>query len=201
MQTSVDIANMALARIGKPPVSAFTDGTTQSELVRRFYPYSRDEVLTLYDWKCAKKRVSLAPEAVSQTSTKYAFQYPLPTDLLRVVYMYSTLEEDDSARVEKPWMVEGERLHTDAENIGILYISQLEDATKIDRHVADTISLNLATKIGFPLSAGIPLVQALQLEYQQQLLNAKMIDGMIAQEQKHIPEEMPEPRKFWEDVT
>lgn len=201
MQTSVDIANMALTRIGKPPISDLNQGTAVSELCRRFYPYARDEVLTSYDWKCAKKRVPIAPEAVSTTKTKYLYKYPLPNGVLRVVYLYSTVAEDESARVNQPWMIEGRSLYTNASDIGILYISSLEDAREIDRHVADVISVSMAIKIGYPLSAGIPLVQALQMEFAMAMQNAQMLDGLVAQEQKHIPEEMPEPRQFWEDLT
>lgn len=203
MQTEVDIANMALARIGKKAITGFDDHTdSTANLCRQFYPYSRDEVLSAFNWSCAKTRAALAAEAlpVNPFDTKFSYLLPNNPAVLRVIHLYSAGEDGGNQRLDVEWKIEGNRLLTDVENIGMLYIGRVEDATKLTRPVAEVISLNLARKLCTSVAGAMPLLQAITAEYSMQMMNAQMIDGLLAQEQTHLPRSKPERRQWWDTL-
>lgn len=85
MSSSVQIANLALTKLGEPnPLLALTDDTNAGRVMSRIYNLVRDAELRRNHWKFSILRTSLT----ALTSTPlwgYQYEYPLPSDFLGLV--------------------------------------------------------------------------------------------------------------------
>ena len=57
--TDVDIANLALAKLGQDAITTLTSGTRDATIVNRWFNQNREYCLTLYDWTCVSARTAL----------------------------------------------------------------------------------------------------------------------------------------------
>lgn len=80
MASEVDIANLALARLGDDATVSELDppeGSTQAENCATFYPIARDSLLEMHNWKFATTRIALASvDLPSNPGWLYAYQEP-----------------------------------------------------------------------------------------------------------------------------
>lgn len=138
--TTVDIYNRALDRIGvSEAVRSEGDDTQERIICEREYPAARDAVLSLFPWACARKRATLAiMDEVPAFGFSRAFR--LPPDF------HSIVEIDGSPRREG-FVLEGDRLLSNAEECRIIYISNAVGAHELSPHVAELLSLELARRI------------------------------------------------------
>lgn len=78
----VNICNLGLAKVGHKArlVSLLSDiRTTEADVARTFYKYTKNEVLGAYDWWFARAIVPLAP--VSFTFEDWTYCYVVPADV------------------------------------------------------------------------------------------------------------------------
>ena len=138
--TTVDIYNRALDRIGvSEAVRSEGDDTQERIICEREYPAARDAVLSLFPWACARKRATLATvEEPPEFGFERAFQ--LPPDFV-------TLVEVDGSPRRDGFVLEGDRLLSNAEECRIIYISNSVGAHELSPHVAELLSLELARRI------------------------------------------------------
>lgn len=77
MAGAVDIANLALGRIGHSKrLAALTDPGLAAECCASLYPVVRDRLLQQYDWQWAETCVALAVSTASVPGWRYAYAYP-----------------------------------------------------------------------------------------------------------------------------
>lgn len=79
----VDIANLALIRIGVKNISSLTENSVQAITANTTWQYIRDEVLSVKEWAFAKTRVALAKNLIAP-AYGFSYAYTLPTDFLRL---------------------------------------------------------------------------------------------------------------------
>ena len=83
MAADIDIANLALGRIGvRSFISAFTDNSENAEVCNQFYPLIRDKVLSSFPWAFAQKRAPLAllTQPMWSVATTYALNQQVTYD-------------------------------------------------------------------------------------------------------------------------
>lgn len=80
--SEVDIANLALTKLGQQPITSFADNTSRSSIMARNYPMLRDK-LQRKRWNFNRKYTVLAART-GVPPFEYAYAYPLPDDYLRV---------------------------------------------------------------------------------------------------------------------
>ena len=86
MASEVEIASMALNKLGAQRITAFDDGTNRSNLCRDFYPSVRDATLRAYPWNCSINQKLLAAEVAAPLfGYSYKFQLPVLPYCLRVL--------------------------------------------------------------------------------------------------------------------
>ena len=71
VSADVDIANMALQRLGQPVISSLTDSGRDAEICNQLFAQNRNYCLMLSDWQCVTQRRVLARTgnyAISDTS-------------------------------------------------------------------------------------------------------------------------------------
>src|SRR4030042_3821298 len=60
VSTAVDIANIALQRLGQPTITTLTESSRDAPICNQLYDQNRDYCLMLADWDCLLKRQTLA---------------------------------------------------------------------------------------------------------------------------------------------
>ena len=85
--TDTGIANMALSHVGaESDIESLTEKTAEAIQCNLWYNFSRQQILEIYDWSFARRRLGLAPhdDTISETSTdpwagvwSFRYQYPL----------------------------------------------------------------------------------------------------------------------------
>lgn len=80
--SDVDIANLALSKLGQQPITSFADNTTRSSVIARNYRLLCDK-LQRKRWNFNRKYTTLAATNVIPPF-EYAYAYPLPDDYIRV---------------------------------------------------------------------------------------------------------------------
>ena len=87
MASEVDIANLALSRLGDDAtVSSLTppEGSAQAEHCATFYPIARDSLLEMHNWGFATQRAALAPVDVPYDAG-FLYAYAAPADIIQVI--------------------------------------------------------------------------------------------------------------------
>lgn len=137
MADKVTIVNRALSLLGAEPITALTEGTPEADIANRMYDESRRAILSETLWNFAKKRVLLneidEDPAWQLDQVRNIFQ--LPSDIIRIFGI-----SDRNAI----WLIEQDRLLANVNEIGIIYVFNLEDTTKFSASFTDAFADKLA---------------------------------------------------------
>jgi hypothetical protein len=81
MATDIDIANMALSRLGtRATVADLTENSTEAREINRWYATIRDELQGLIDWNF--NRVTRALSSSGTAPDRWGYSYAYPSDCL-----------------------------------------------------------------------------------------------------------------------
>ena len=158
MASEVDIANLALARLGdvasiasiSPP-----EGSAQAEHCARFYPIARDSMLELHDWKFATRRAALAQ--LSTTSWNWAYAYGVPANTIRVLSVLPAESSPDDEGVDFDLENQADGTPMVLSNLPyatIRYTTRVTDTTKFPPLFTDALAWLLASHLAGPVIKG-----------------------------------------------
>jgi hypothetical protein len=167
MATSVvSLVNNALGLIGAEFITSMDDPKRAAQLAKQFFPDTRDAVLRAFSWNCVEKAVVLAP--LAQTPPfKWAYQFQLPSDFLRVISIEESTE----------YKVQGRKLLANVNTISLTYIYREQDVSQYDPLLASCIEARLASQLAIPVLENTGLADAMLQLYTQRLREAKGIDS------------------------
>jgi hypothetical protein len=166
MSSEVDLSNLALSHLGDaaevvaidPP-----DGTAQSALCGRFYPFARGVLLEMFPWTFATKRVALA-EVDNPSPDDWSFAYALPSTCLRPLSsLLPGVPErylgTDSDLGSFPYVIEAAPdgspvMYTNVETATLRYIDLITDTTRYTPGFTLALSRLLAAYLAGPLLKG-----------------------------------------------
>lgn len=170
MPSNVEIANLALSRLGADLILALDEDTENGRKVNAIYEIVRDIMLAKHPWNFALKRVSLALLA---ETPNFGFDnvFQLPPDYLRVI------KTDQATDVD--YKIEGKKLYTDVSSIKIQYIYQVTDPIEFSQGFIDAFADELAARLAYPITGNRALAADLQ---QLALANLKVAKFQDAQE-------------------
>ncbi len=154
MLTKLDIWNAALQRLGADTAASEYDTGTTSNLCRRYYDMSLNQLLRIFPFSFALKRKELASEAAAPVYG-YAFSFPLPNDFI------SLQEVQD----HKEYVIESGRILSDISECRILYVSSNCDISRMTSDIAECLILLLASKMAFALTNNPSISQSLLDEF------------------------------------
>ncbi len=170
MASWVQIANLALRRLGADRIASLTEDSENARAVNDVHETVRDAVLRLHPWNCALTRASLAADSTAP-SWGYAFAYTLPTDpyCLRVWRLADSMLE---------YRVEGRKLLSDAgAPLQILYIARIANPELFDASLTVTLAAALAAEIAFRLTNSRTAEEAMHKWFEQSLARARSADA------------------------
>lgn len=173
MASKLDICNSALIKLGGTPLIYVPDGSREGALLEARFNFAKDYVLREHPWKCAIKRVALAPLDVTPLSipnnlTQYQYAYQLPADYLRM-----TLNDDDRLFFK----IEGQTFLCNINNAVVKYVFSVTNIPQLDSHLAECIAWYLAQDISMALVQNTQVSDRMLKQYSAFLSRAKFIDA------------------------
>jgi hypothetical protein len=172
MISPVDVANLALLKVGDRVIVSFDEATTAARILTLLYPRMLDAVLRAHRWRFAVRQVALA-QLADPPVWRYAHAYALPTDPYCLKVIRVSVEEDRLA-----WEIQGRTLVTDASLVNIEYIARLEDPMAWDALFLEAFTERLAAELVIPLTDTPSLRQTLLQTYLLKIQEARTSDGM-----------------------
>jgi hypothetical protein len=184
MASAVDIANLALSRIGDNATVSSIDppeGSPQAAHCALFYPMARDTLLAWpkANWSFASRRKELARVTMPWSTWQYA--YAVPNSMLSAIAVlspdapddyttsfpipYSPQEYPGGARgislgyQPQPFVIESDDngqqvIYTNQENATLRFIARVTDTTKYPPMFVDALVWLLASHIAGPIIKG-----------------------------------------------
>ena len=196
MASEVDIANLALAKLGdvasvasiSPP-----EGSAQAEHCAQFYPIARDSMFELHDWKFITRRSNLA--LLSADSWNWNYAYAFPANLIKILSILpaEASPDDDGADYDIENKADGTAMIlTDLENATIRYTVRVTDTGRFPPLFVDALSWLLASHLAGPVIKGEAGMQEAKrcLQMGQAVLNQAIFQDSN-QRQKEITHKVP----------
>jgi hypothetical protein len=172
------ICNRALGRLGSDTITDLSEGNKNAEYCGRFLPEAIEHVLGQWDFKFARRRQRLAPNADSPAfGWKQQFNYPM--DCIRLVKVYggSSLKPEESECV--PYQVENGKILADVDALQVIYIARPDDPNLLPQSVRKAISTHLAYLLSTPLTSSEQLIALIAAEAQTAIETAKKEDAQM----------------------
>jgi len=188
MTSEVDIANMALDRLGHQTITSLDQGTKAADLCARNYPRCRDSLLRAHPWNFAIRRATLALSATTPNH-EFTHQHALPVDCLKVIRtsweangyagaaVYGFPGMNGYAGAAVPYRIEGKFLLCNEAVASIEYTAQITDTAQFDELFTDVLAQRLAAEIGMGLTDNASAVEKLWSIYQNKLNEARLMDA------------------------
>ena len=184
MASNVEIANLALTKLGAERIVSFDDPSKEARALTAIYDLVRDDELRRHRWNFAFKRASLAalPDA---PEWGYTLQYELPSDCLRVDQVGEYFESYLAPGIEyrggpdMPYQIEGRRILTDiAAPLVIRYIYRVTDSGQFDASFVEALACRLAAQLAEDLSQSTGKGEQARKDYQSAIAWARRVSAI-----------------------
>ncbi len=181
--TKTTIVNKALTKVGAQPVVSIDDDTEQARAISRVYELALRSILSECKWNFATRRKLLSVSATEfewyEDSEKYV--YSKPADCIRVFstnYKYAT------------WREEGDYILSDTANLGIRYVTYLDDPAKYSPAFIDAFVDKLCSDIAYSIVNSSSLGDTFFEEYEKlSLPKAMAINGQTGKQIEIVDDE------------
>lgn len=171
MASKVQIANMALSRLGASTITSFSDNTTEAKLINTLFEDLAERAMVQGPWTTCIKQATLARTTNTPTfDYSYEFQLPVDPKCLKVIRVNDRTHKTD-------FRIHGDKLLTDNSEVKILYIGKLTDSEDYGPLLTECIEILLASYLAGPISGSRTLAAELKKEYFEILNNNLAIDG------------------------
>lgn len=160
MASDVEIANLALSRLGQNQIMSLDDASPAARFCKAFYSQTRDEVLQSNPWTFGTAYVTLS-RLTSTPLLEWDYQYQLPSDCLRVIELNGVGTGDRPGY----FVVQGQKLLTNETDAIIRYIQRVTDGALFTPLFVEALSCKLAARIAKPLTGDANAAGGLLTEY------------------------------------
>lgn len=175
MPSHVDLANMAILKVGHRPILTFDDASDTARTLKLLYQPTLDSVLRAHKWRFAVTQAGPLAADKTAPSWRYAARYQLPTDPLCLRVFRVNADENGNT-----WEVQGRFLYTDQAAPMIEYIGRIDNTNLFDSLFIEAFVERLAAEIAIPLTS-TPSLQVQRFQaYQLKIQEARSTDGMEA---------------------
>jgi hypothetical protein len=168
MASKVQIANLALAILGEPPIIALTDEVKGARVMNLLFDTCRDAVLRMHPWNFATRRTLLA-ERVEKPPFGFAKIFALPSDFLRLIRLNDGRD---------PYRIEADGLLSDTDLAQLRYIARIEDTARYDPMFVQTLAAYLAAHGAMPITSSQSIRDGAREQFFAELTEARSVDGM-----------------------
>jgi len=174
--SDVEIANLALQKLGASRIDAFDQDTPNARSIDSAYALTRDRLLRTHPWNFAIKRASVAAKA-SNTVWGDLKQYPLPNDFLR--FLRGTEAGTGDEERERYWKREGDSVVTeDSSPLQFRYIAQITDPAQFDSLFVDLLATTLAYELCEEITQSTSKKDTLAFDRQNIIIEARRVNAI-----------------------
>lgn len=174
MATTLSICNMALAEIGADTIASLDESSVSARECNRVFNQCIEEMLEWSEWQTAIKRATLA-EVANDRFDEWNYAFALPADLGTAILV--RVHSDDTSQrdypiagpftfphqdaVQIPFLIAGEKLYCNVEVAILEYGAKTIDVTKLSAMGARALTLEIASRIAYPIKKDAKLKDAL----------------------------------------
>jgi len=149
MQSTVDLFNTALARLGGDQLIQLTSAQEQTKIGRicaNLFPHVLEMTLSSAAWAFAIRRKLLSTPTIgsdTMTNPTYRFVFELPTDCVKPV----RLEGSAGINRTPAYVIEGLTIRSNVERAVFVYVSRITDPTMWPPLFADALAWAMAGEL------------------------------------------------------
>jgi len=167
MASWVELANIALQKVGEEAITSLTQDADRARAVNRIYRQELLSELRTHPWNCARARAQLAADA-TEPAFGLAYRYPLPADFVRLLPT-STVTD---------WQVEGRYILTDdTAPLEVIYIAEITDPNQMDALLVDAYTSRLAMRICERLTQSSSKREMMERDYNAAVALARKVNA------------------------
>ena len=154
--SDVAIANLALTKLGDLRITSLSENTKPAREVSAVYAMLRDKLQRTYNWRFCVKRAVLAAE-VDVPVFDYSFQYPVPSDCLRILQINAYYPAPDLSDLissgGQEYQLEGGKILTRSSgSLNLRYLCRISDPTKFDTAFDEAFAASIAYNVAESLT-------------------------------------------------
>lgn len=187
MTSRVEIANLALQKLGAKRITSLTQDHTNAIEMNTCFDLVRDAELRRYPWSFAIRRASIAADADGPVWGDH-LRYTLPNDYLALI-------RDDEGGQAVDWKIEAGAegtgtfiLSADASPLEIRYVARVEDPNAYDTLFIESLACKLAMQCCKKITGSNAAAADAKDEYKDAIAEAKRI-AAIEKEAQAAPED------------
>jgi len=173
--SAVTICSNALLLLGDNPISDFNENSDRARLAANLWEPVRNFVLRSHPWKCATKRVALAPDADGSgnlivPAMDYAMQFTLPNDFMKILQVGEYGAEVD-------YREESGKLLADDNPLLLKYIWRNDNPATYDDMLVWGLTNAMKAVFAYPITQSTSLEQLVEDAIKDLLRQARAVDG------------------------
>ena len=169
--SKIDIATMALLKIGGEPITSFDDGTRSSQVVSNLYDSVKQSLFFTTFWNFATEKTELARLSETITDKQYKYVYQAPGDVMRIKGVI-----DNAGNLNTDYTYEQNKIYSNLGTVVLIYIKEVSEA-----NMPPFFSEALVSKLAYEINEGVTGVstktQRLAQDYKEKLRFAKVTDA------------------------
>jgi len=174
MASQLGIYNLALMRMGQPPLTTPTDVSKAADALNSIWATIVDIVLRDHPWNFAIARANLAK--LSETPAwGFTTVFQLPSDCVRILGIGESGDVDTNPLLT--YKIEGRKLYTDETSVLLKYVRRVEIAGEFDACFASTLAARLAMETAFYLTQSPDIEAKMYKWYLLEISGARGIDA------------------------
>lgn len=167
MASDTQICNLAMLRLGAPPIISMDDDSKRALTLKANYELIRDIVLREHPWNFACGR-AIPDQLTDVPLFGWSFAYQLPADNLRVLGLVRLQYPNQDIPMIDPTLayeIEGSQLLTNESTCNLRYIRQVVEAGKFDPSFCSAFASRLAAEVCYDLTSNATMAQGLLKQY------------------------------------
>lgn len=177
--SQIQIVNLALARIGEPPIVSFDDANTAAKSAETIYPLMVASLQRRYRWNFCKKRAVLAPLADELPFGEFKV-YQKPTDLVSVVGAYESRWGGEAAYSAQRDLlrVEGDKILWPGETLNLYYIRRVDQESLFDAVFVEALAWAIARDLALSVANDQGKAQMAEQMFQRTIKTARTSNAL-----------------------
>jgi hypothetical protein len=179
MTSVVGIWNLALGNLSstRTLIQAESELSTEAGLCRLHYAIARDTLLEGWDWRFARRIVTLAA-LVNDRPDTWAYCYQLPEgDLLTARHVTNEFDAVNDMDGGVPFDSAGSKIYTNLKDAFLRYTARVQDAAQFKPLFVDALATTLAARLAFPLTKDNGIQEKAERAAMRAIEKAKVSDG------------------------
>jgi len=174
LNTSTDICNLALARLGSRfTIASLAEDSAEARVANLIYDQSLNVTLRRHPWNFATARAALALSGTAPQDWSYS--YALPADCLHARYLTDTAP--GLSLDPQPFEISGRLLFCNIEDAVLCYTKRATDVTQWDPSFIDCFILKLCADMAIPINGRAEVQREFDATWRAFMPEAAAIDS------------------------